>query len=188
MDETVGAPTLCNNILHSETEITDKLRPHSYVSHVLPSNWCIKLASFQIGSYIQNRIEDTDKYGTKRDDLLQHLIDHAPESQRTSEELIKRMWSLNLGSVHTSAIVGWKLRHNHTKNKETADLCTCQTITAAIFMLSQEVDKYVPELRAEIEEHCPRGEFTKENLDKLVKLDSFLRESCRLNDFGVGKE
>jgi hypothetical protein len=55
-------------------------------------------------------------------------------------------------------------------------------------MLSQEAEKYVPELRAEIEEHCPFGEFTKENLDKLVKLNSFLRESCRLNDFGVGKK
>jgi hypothetical protein len=55
-------------------------------------------------------------------------------------------------------------------------------------MLSQEADKYIPELRTEVEEHCPLGEFTKEHLDKLVKLDSFIRESCRMNDFGVGKD
>jgi hypothetical protein len=99
---------------HNTTSPSQTRRPltdstHSYVSRILPSKWCIKLASFQIGSYIQKRIDDTDTYGAKRDDLLQHLIDHAPESQRTSEELIKRMWSLNLGSVHTSAIVSWEI-------------------------------------------------------------------------------
>jgi hypothetical protein len=76
------------------------------------------------------------------------------------------MWSLNLGSLHTTAV----------------------TLTAAISMLSAEPDKYIPPLRAEIEEHCPYGQLSKTGLDKCVKLDSFLRETCRFNEFAVGKK
>jgi hypothetical protein len=60
-------------------------------------------------------------------------------------------------------------------------------MTSALSMLSAEFDKYGPELRSEIEEHCPDNRFTKAGLDKCLKLDSFLRETCRLNDFGVGE-
>ncbi|SRR6266480_1471684 len=57
-------------------------------------------------------------------------------------------------------------------------------MTTAIYMLAAEPDKYVPALRAEVLEHCIDGKIDKQILGKLVKLDSFLRETGRMEPLG----
>jgi hypothetical protein len=67
---------------------------------------------------------------------------------------------------------------------EYADLTSHQTITSAICLLAKEPEKYVPELRAELEQHCVDGKLDKMSIGKLVKLDSFLRECGRVEPLG----
>jgi hypothetical protein len=59
--------------------------------------------------------------------------------------------------------------------------------TTVMYCLAAEADKYVPELRAEILEHCVDGKIDKQTLGKLVKLDSFLRECGRMQPLGLSK-
>lgn len=60
-----------------------------------------------------------------------------------------------------------------------------QTFSGAIYCLAAEPDKYIPVLRAELLEHMIDGQITKDTLPKLVKMDSFLRESGRFNNAGL---
>ena len=88
-----------------------------------------------------------------------------------------------------SAYYGCRKLVNITIDAKVRTIANCrthQTINAAISMLCTEPHNYTRELREEIEQHCPESELTKAGIDKCVKLDSFLRETCRLNDFAVG--
>ena len=57
-------------------------------------------------------------------------------------------------------------------------------ITAAIYALAAEPEKYVPALRAEVLEHSVGGRIDRQTLGKLTKLDSFLRECGRVQPVG----
>jgi len=61
-----------------------------------------------------------------------------------------------------------------------------KSVTNAIYLLCAEPEKYLQELREEVTEHSLGGrDFTKNSLHKMVKLDSFLRESGRAGSVGI---
>lgn len=67
-------------------------------------------------------------------------------------------------------------------------LCpSAQTLTGALHSLAAEPDKYIPQLREEVDQQCADGQPTKETLTKLHKIDSFLKESGRFNNAGLSK-
>jgi len=60
------------------------------------------------------------------------------------------------------------------------------TLTEAMFDLCRHPEIH-EELREEIAEVLAGGNWNKESLDRLVKLDSFIRESSRLTPISAGK-
>jgi len=60
-----------------------------------------------------------------------------------------------------------------------------QALTQALFDLATH-PSYVPELRAEVEPIINEEGLTKESINKMYKLDSFLKESLRLRGGGKG--
>ena len=53
--------------------------------------------------------------------------------------------------------------------------------------MAQQWDKYAEDLRQEITDSFPDGEITFDGLKKLVKMESFLRESGRFNVSGLSR-
>ncbi|KAK4096713.1 cytochrome P450 [Parathielavia hyrcaniae] len=111
--------------------------------------------------------ENNKALGPERNDFLQWTIKQAKEMGDPylwkPTTLAGRILLLNLAAIHTSSF----------------------TITSAILDLAASRKEYVDELRAEIEgvlaEHG--GEWNKQALAKMQKLDSAMRESARLNSF-----
>ncbi|KAF2180150.1 cytochrome P450, partial [Zopfia rhizophila CBS 207.26] len=124
-----------------------------------------RLAIKLMGSIVQERLDtDYEAQGKKKpDDMIQWLVDSAPPIERTMPQIVERIMALNVASIHT----------------------TTMTLTSALYILGAEWEKYTPILRAEVRQHCEGGEITKQTLGKLVKLDSFLRESGRFNNTGL---
>ena len=61
-----------------------------------------------------------------------------------------------------------------------------QTFTQVLFDLAQRPE-YIPELREEIETIAKTEGFTKTSMLKLVKVDSFIKESQRLGGISARK-
>ncbi|KAK3071451.1 hypothetical protein LTR53_008591 [Teratosphaeriaceae sp. CCFEE 6253] len=131
--------------------------------YLTPAYRSKKRCEGMVGAYIQQRLDATDNGKPARQDMLQWLIDTAPEIERTVPQLNERLLSLNVAAIHT----------------------TTMTLTAAIYTLCSEPEKYLEPFRAEVKERCPDGKFTKEALDSLSKLDSFIRECGRAGPIGT---
>lgn len=56
-----------------------------------------------------------------------------------------------------------------------------------MYKLAAEPEKYMGELREELEQVLKEGPLSKDSLQKLKKMDSFLRESARFNNSGLRK-
>ena len=132
----------------------------SFVKNFMPSHTRELRARALLAPYLQRRLDDFSAGLKQRDDLLQWLIREGPSHQRDVTHLVQSLFA-----VHAAV-----------------QSATTFFIANAIFMLSSDPEQYMPELRAEIYQHAPEGTFDKSVLDKLVKLDSFLRESARINN------
>lgn len=62
-----------------------------------------------------------------------------------------------------------------------------KTFTSALYSLAAEPEKYIEPLRQEVIEHLEDGEITYNTLHDLPKMQSFLRESARMNVAGLSK-
>ncbi|KAI1609755.1 cytochrome P450 [Exophiala viscosa] len=98
------------------------------------------------------------------DDTLQWLVDMTPPEKRDPEILMQRLLHINVNAIHAPAY----------------------TLTEAMFDLCRH-PKIHEELREEIAEVLAGGNWNKESLDRLVKLDSFIRESSRLTPISAVK-
>ncbi|TKA77302.1 hypothetical protein B0A55_04341 [Friedmanniomyces simplex] len=130
---------------------------------VTPAYRSKKRCERMVGGYIEERLRATDGGKVETQDMLQWLIDSAPAEERTMVQLNERLLGLQVAAIHT----------------------TTMTLTAAIYSLCAEPDKYLEPLRTEIKHHCSDGHFTKETLDSFAKLDSFLRECSRTGPIGT---
>ncbi|KAK1056476.1 hypothetical protein LTR74_014892 [Friedmanniomyces endolithicus] len=116
-----------------------------------------------VGEYIEERLKATEDGKVDTQDMLQWLIDAAPPEERTMVQLNERLLSFQVAAIHT----------------------TTGTLTTAIYALCAQPELSLETLRAEIRPHCPDGRFTKETLDRLTKVDSFLRECGRTGPIGT---
>ncbi|KAF5332141.1 hypothetical protein D9611_008153 [Ephemerocybe angulata] len=114
---------------------------------------------------IDARREEKAKLGQSWEqpqDVLSWLMDIAEERGRADRDPIIRIMSLNFGSIHTTSI----------------------TFTNALYSLLSR-PQYIDPLREEINQCIQEEGWTKAALDKMILLDGFLKESMRLDFFGV---
>ncbi|KAF2768435.1 cytochrome P450 [Teratosphaeria nubilosa] len=136
-----------------------------WAQYFTPAYKLKKKAERCIGAYVAERLKATGSPGeVPRKDMLQFLIDDAPAVERTAPQLVERLLALDVAAIHT----------------------TTMSVTSALYTLcSHPAETYLLPLRHEIRMTCPSGNLTKEALDKMQKLDSFLRECGRLQPIGV---
>ena len=65
--------------------------------------------------------------------------------------------------------------------------CHHQTFTHALYYLVANLSEYLEPLRLEVEEVVQESGWTKASLEKMHKLDSFIRESQRLHPIAARK-
>jgi len=136
--------------------------------HSIISKWqgvreaAVKKAVRIIGPMVEERLRMFEQYGTKwpdkPNDMLSWLIDEATEDQRNVESLCLRLLFVNFAALHTSGMA----------------------FTQALYYLAA-YPEYMEPLREEVEEVTTREGWGKSALGKLHKVDSFLKESARLN-------
>jgi cytochrome P450 len=105
-----------------------------------------------------------DQSGDKSADGIQWLLD-AHKGKMTLEQLADEQAFISVASIHTSTA----------------------TLTHLLYDVLAHPE-YIPELVEEIKQSLKDdGRWTKQNLTKLKKLDSFMKESQRLNPIGMGR-
>ncbi|KAF9486888.1 cytochrome P450 [Pleurotus eryngii] len=106
------------------------------------------------------RIEEDETLGKDRpdrpNDLISWLIDAAPENERNPSSYIKRILAVNYAAIHTSS----------------------NSFTQALFQLAAHPEYLLP-LREEVEVIISEERWTKAAMGKMLKIDSFIRESIR---------
>ncbi|KAL4781951.1 cytochrome P450 [Aspergillus varians] len=112
-----------------------------------------------------NSDTSADEAGEKPKDTLQWLLDMTPPAKRDPEIIMQRLLHINVNAIHAPAY----------------------TLTECMFDLCRHPEIH-EELRAEIDSVLgSNSNWTRENLDRLVKLDSFIRESSRLTPISAVK-
>ncbi|KAF5356457.1 hypothetical protein D9758_009516 [Tetrapyrgos nigripes] len=131
-----------------------------------------RVAMRQIKKYLKPIIEERlrmkeqfgEDWADKPNDLIQWLMDAeelAPLSKRTSvEDLCARMLTVNLASINTTSL-----------------------ILSTLLQLAAHTE-FADPLRNEVESVVKRAGWTKDALDQMRMLDSFVKESTRLQPSG----
>lgn len=124
--------------------------------------WALSKAKRIVVPLILKRRALEEKHGSdykKPEDFLQYMMDDANEFDGQPEKLAHRLLILTLASVHTTSMAA---------TQTLFDLCTHP--------------EYIDPLRQKILEVLDKeGGYRKQTLTGLKKLDSFMRESQRLN-------
>ncbi|PAV19648.1 cytochrome P450 [Pyrrhoderma noxium] len=128
----------------------------------------IERATKHLRPVFEERFRMYEKYGDnwpdKPNDMITWLIEEAPESgNRDVRELTLRNLVINFAAIHTSS----------------------SSFTHALYHLAAEHEKYAAPLREEIENIFREEGWTKTSMTKMWKLDSFMKESQRLNGIGI---
>ncbi|KZT50827.1 cytochrome P450 [Calocera cornea HHB12733] len=90
-------------------------------------------------------------------DFLQWMMDEAGEDRRDPKDLNQRMLGMNFTATHTSSM----------------------SFTHAFYWLAA-CPQYVPELRREVDEVVKTHGWTKDAINSMFKIDSFIKEAMRL--------
>ncbi|KZO94404.1 cytochrome P450 [Calocera viscosa TUFC12733] len=98
----------------------------------------------------------------KPTDFLQWLIDAAPPSKADPKDLNMRMLAMNFAAVHTSSMA----------------------FTAAFYWLASS-PQFVPMLREEVERAVAEHGWTRDAINAMGRVDSFLKEALRLSALNV---
>ncbi|KAN0100066.1 Cytochrome P450 [Tylopilus felleus] len=113
---------------------------------------------------IEERRKHLNEYGKdwtdRPDDLLSWLMDEVPNV--TAESLTKRLLSVNFAAIHTSANVFTNALYNFAANPQ-----------------------YAQPLREEVDAIVEKEGWSKASLSKMRKVDSFLKESIRMEGIDI---
>jgi len=101
------------------------------------------------------------------------LIDKAPPARRTVEDLVARILGVNFSGIHTTSLVRRPLYPLHL-------LKGVQNLAHALYHLAAEPE-HAAILRKEVDAIVKEEGWTKAAIDRMIKVDSFLRESQRVN-------
>ncbi|KAF7360042.1 hypothetical protein MVEN_00732000 [Mycena venus] len=115
-----------------------------------------------VGPLIEERLKDENQLGPewedKPNDLVSWLLELAEGEERTSAALALRMLAVNMAAIHS----------------------TSTALTSALYDLTT-YSSYIEPLRAEAERVVRQEGWTKAAINNMHRIDSFLRESQRLN-------
>ncbi|KAJ7333990.1 cytochrome P450 [Mycena albidolilacea] len=118
-----------------------------------------------LGPILEERLAKEAELGSdwpgKPNDLISWLLEIAVGEQRTTEDLTLRILAINMAAIHTSSMA----------------------FTHALFDLTTHPEHFLP-MREEAERVVREEGWTKAALNNMPKIDSFLRESQRLNPGG----
>ncbi|KAG6915977.1 hypothetical protein DXG01_009029 [Tephrocybe rancida] len=138
-----------------------------YLTNVEPQ---IQRAIGHLRLLIQDRLDKEVEYGKEWPEKpvsmsslrLAPLRKHAEGKHRTVRDLTLRILNINFAAIHT----------------------TSNAFTQIIYDLAAN-PSFVPELREEVETVISEEGLTKVSLHKMVKLDSFIKESSRIRALGA---
>ncbi|PRP86150.1 hypothetical protein PROFUN_03137 [Planoprotostelium fungivorum] len=114
-----------------------------------------------IGPMIEERRKSIEG-DQKPNDILQWILDSAGGQAESTQEITTRILAVNFAAIHT----------------------TSMSFTHALYDIAAHPE-WVDEMRAEVEEVIAREGWTKIGMNKMRKLDSFLKESQRVNGLGT---
>ncbi|KAJ6544498.1 cytochrome P450, partial [Mycena capillaripes] len=118
-----------------------------------------------LGAILEERLAKEKELGPdwegKPNDLISWLLEIAKGEERTQEDLVLRVLGINMAAIHTSSMA----------------------FTHAVFDLTTHPEYLLP-MREEVERVIAEEGWTKAALNSMVEIDSFLRESQRLNNGG----
>ncbi|KAF8637705.1 hypothetical protein AX16_010780 [Volvariella volvacea WC 439] len=127
---------------------------------------CIQRGIRHLGPMIRDRVEQEENYGKERadrpNDLVSWLLDYAQPHQREERDLVVRILTANLAAIHTTTMASTHILYDIASRPE-----------------------YVEPLREEIQDVIDKEGWTKAAMDKMNKLDSFIRESQRISGTGA---
>ncbi|KAJ7310829.1 cytochrome P450 [Mycena albidolilacea] len=110
---------------------------------------------------LQERLNDHDS-SSSNNDLISWLLDASPPDGRTVTAIAERILAINFGAIHTSSM---------SFTNVLFDLATCP--------------QYMAPLREEVKRVVTTDGLTKAAIGKMYQVDSFLRESQRMNGIGI---
>ena len=105
-------------------------------------------------------------------------MDEAKDEEQTIESLTRRVLVVNFAAIHSSSNVSYSMSTPLQSLRGVT-----QSFVHALFYLAA-LPEYIAPLRAEVEEVIEREGWSKEGLDKMHKVDSFIKESQRMNPIG----
>ncbi|KAJ3566941.1 hypothetical protein NP233_g6679 [Leucocoprinus birnbaumii] len=125
----------------------------------------VKRAVDYLGPMVEERLAEIDEHGAnwpgKPNDLISWLLEIAEGYQRTVHDIVLRILAINFAAIHTSTM----------------------SFTQALYDLAIHPE-YVAEMREEAENVIREHGWTKAAMGQMRKIDSFLKESQRLNSVG----
>lgn len=125
----------------------------------------VKRAVDYLGPMVKERLVEADEHGSdwpdRPNDLISWLLETAQGYQRTVHDIVLRILAINFAAIHTSTM----------------------SFTQALYDLATQPD-YVAEMREEAENVIREYGWTKAAMQHMRKIDSFLKESQRLNSVG----
>ncbi|KAF8887392.1 cytochrome P450 [Infundibulicybe gibba] len=134
-----------------------------FVRHVPRS---IARATRYLTPIIDDRREQLRAHGKlypgKPNDFLSWLIDEASEEESSHKNLALRILTVNFAAIHTTSL----------------------TFTQVLYDLATRPE-YMEPLRQEVDEIVAHSGWSKDSLDEMHLVDSFIRESQRLNGLGL---
>ena len=125
------------------------------------------------------RCGHADSLSSSQNDMLQWVLEEAVPRGHTDFKIAERIMILNFVAIHTSSAVR---RYSSQKLLPalTVVLLAWQSISHALLHLAAE-PKYLQPLREEVESIVAAEGWTKAAMGKMWKIDSFLKESQRVN-------
>lgn len=127
---------------------------------VSPAARRTKKAGKMLRPYFEERLNMEESERPK--DMISWLMQIAPEEEMDADSIASRIIAVNFAAIHTSGL----------------------SITHAVYWLVARPEYLVP-LREEIEQIIDQYGWSKDSIAKMVKLDSFLKESSRMSPLGT---
>ncbi|KAI0000302.1 cytochrome P450 [Russula vinacea] len=119
------------------------------------------------------KMEDMGMTGmiSRFNDMLMWLMSEAKGVERSVEGVARRLLLVNFAAVHSTSLAS-----------DDISSISSLTLTQALYRLLANPE-YIEPLREEVDAVIKEEGWTKAGIDKMHKIDSFLRESLRLDSF-----
>ena len=112
--------------------------------------------------------------------MLMWLMSEAKGAERSLEAWARRLLMINFSSIHSISLVSCSARHFSRHISLFANHSLMQTFTQSLYRLLAHPE-YIELLRQEVEAVVAEEGWTKAGMDKMRRIDSFVRETQRID-------